>query len=197
MTVENISWSISTKECCRPRRGLNPRPPCVQSDGASNWATEAGVSLTTYSALQRLNRLHLHIRVSWSTFTVCLKTLCIYCYLQCPAKTLIRLHLHIRVSWSRFTACLKTLCILGYLQCPAKTLIRLHLHILVSWSTFTVCLKTLCIPCCQQSPAKTYQTAPAHQCKLINFHCLPEDTLYPLLPTVPCKGWSDCTCKSV
>ena len=27
MTVENISWSISTKECCRPRRGSNPRPP--------------------------------------------------------------------------------------------------------------------------------------------------------------------------
>ena len=42
MTVENISWSISTKECCRPRRGLNPRPPGLQSEGASNWATEAG-----------------------------------------------------------------------------------------------------------------------------------------------------------
>ena len=42
MTVENISWSISTKECCRLRRGLNPRPPGLQSDGASNWATEAG-----------------------------------------------------------------------------------------------------------------------------------------------------------
>ena len=42
MTVENISWSISTKECCRPRRGLNPRPPGLQADGASNWATEAG-----------------------------------------------------------------------------------------------------------------------------------------------------------
>ena len=42
MTVENISWSISTKECCRPRRGLNPRPPGLQSDGASNLATEAG-----------------------------------------------------------------------------------------------------------------------------------------------------------
>ena len=42
MTVENISWSISTKECCRPRRGLNPRPPGLHSDGASNWATEAG-----------------------------------------------------------------------------------------------------------------------------------------------------------
>ena len=41
MTVENISWSISTKECCRPRRGLNPRPPGLQSDGASKWATEA------------------------------------------------------------------------------------------------------------------------------------------------------------
>ena len=39
MTVENISWSISTKECCRPRRRLNPRPPGLQSDGASNWAT--------------------------------------------------------------------------------------------------------------------------------------------------------------
>ena len=38
MTVENISRSISTKECCRPRRGLNPRPPGLQSDGASNWA---------------------------------------------------------------------------------------------------------------------------------------------------------------
>ena len=42
MTAENISWSISTKECCRPWWGLNPRPPGLQSDGASNWATEAG-----------------------------------------------------------------------------------------------------------------------------------------------------------
>ena len=32
MTVENISWSISTKECCRPRRGSNPRPPGLQLD---------------------------------------------------------------------------------------------------------------------------------------------------------------------
>ena len=43
MTVENISWSISTKECCRPWRGLNPWPPGLQSDGASNWATKAGL----------------------------------------------------------------------------------------------------------------------------------------------------------
>ena len=42
MTVENISWSTSTKECCRPRWGLNLRPPGLQLDGASNWATEAG-----------------------------------------------------------------------------------------------------------------------------------------------------------
>ena len=39
MTVENISWSISTKGCYRPRRGLNPRPPGLQSD----WATEVGL----------------------------------------------------------------------------------------------------------------------------------------------------------
>ena len=45
MTVENISWSISTKECCRPRRGLNLRPPGRQSDSASNWATKAGLHL--------------------------------------------------------------------------------------------------------------------------------------------------------
>ena len=42
MTVENISRSISTKECCRPWWGLNSWPPGLQSDGASNWATEAG-----------------------------------------------------------------------------------------------------------------------------------------------------------
>ena len=34
------------KECCRPRQGLNLRPPALQSDSASNWATEAdGYSL--------------------------------------------------------------------------------------------------------------------------------------------------------
>ena len=31
MTVENISWSVSTKEYCQPPRGLNPRPPGLQS----------------------------------------------------------------------------------------------------------------------------------------------------------------------
>ena len=46
MTVENISWSISTKEFWRLRRELNPRPPGFQSDGASNWATEAGLNKT-------------------------------------------------------------------------------------------------------------------------------------------------------
>ena len=48
MTVENISWSISTKECCRPRQGLNPRPPGLQSDDASNWTTEAGHPICNY-----------------------------------------------------------------------------------------------------------------------------------------------------
>ena len=53
MTVENISWSISAKECCRLRRGLNPRPPGLQSDGASNWATEAGWPCCKRSKCQR------------------------------------------------------------------------------------------------------------------------------------------------
>ena len=48
MTIENISWSISTKECCRPPRGLNPRPPGLQLDGASNWATKAGTPSSIY-----------------------------------------------------------------------------------------------------------------------------------------------------
>ena len=42
------------KECCRPRRGLNPRPPGLQSDGASNWATEAGTSAMRWSTMQGL-----------------------------------------------------------------------------------------------------------------------------------------------
>ena len=54
MTIENISWSISMKECCRPRQGLNPRPPGLQSDGASNWATEAGTSAMRWSTMQGL-----------------------------------------------------------------------------------------------------------------------------------------------
>ena len=32
MTIENISWSISTKECCRPQWGSNLRPAGLQSD---------------------------------------------------------------------------------------------------------------------------------------------------------------------
>ena len=32
MTVENISWSISMKECCWPRWGSNLWPPGLQSD---------------------------------------------------------------------------------------------------------------------------------------------------------------------
>ena len=32
VTVENISWSISMKECCWTGKELNPRPPDHQSD---------------------------------------------------------------------------------------------------------------------------------------------------------------------
>ena len=61
MTVENISWSIPTKECCRPRRGLNPRPPGLQSDGASNWATEAGYLLLFFHKVHVLLNIHVHV----------------------------------------------------------------------------------------------------------------------------------------
>ena len=54
MTVENISWSISTKECCRPRRGLNPRPPGLQSDGAPKWATEVGLCIYAFGYVQMM-----------------------------------------------------------------------------------------------------------------------------------------------
>ena len=42
MTVESISWSISTKECCRPRRGVEPATSWSPVGRTSNWATEAG-----------------------------------------------------------------------------------------------------------------------------------------------------------
>ena len=64
MTVENISWSTSAKECCLPRRGLNPRPPGLQSDSASNWATEAGHFWWTLHQTQ----------ISFSTAELCHKT---------------------------------------------------------------------------------------------------------------------------
>ena len=48
MTVENISWSISMKEFCRPWWGLNPRPPGLLLDGTSNWAIEASTNLVWY-----------------------------------------------------------------------------------------------------------------------------------------------------
>ena len=51
------SWSISTKECCQPQWGLNPRLPRLQSDGASKWAIDAGTKLLHYAVLnnQSLN----------------------------------------------------------------------------------------------------------------------------------------------
>ena len=72
MTIENISWSISTKECCRPRWGLNPRIPGRQLDGSSNWATEAGTLFKSYQDdgdnegdNERLSAKKHHSVVSW------------------------------------------------------------------------------------------------------------------------------------
>ena len=43
-------------ECSRPRGGggwgLNPRPPGLQSDGASNWATKAGAAISLLNILR-------------------------------------------------------------------------------------------------------------------------------------------------
>ena len=41
MTLENISWSISTKEWCRPG-GVEPATSWSPVGRASNWATEVG-----------------------------------------------------------------------------------------------------------------------------------------------------------
>ena len=63
MTVENISWSISTKECCQPREGrgvrwcLTLQPPGLQSDSAYNWATKAGYPQTS-NHFQEVFNLH-------------------------------------------------------------------------------------------------------------------------------------------
>ena len=52
MIIENISWSISTKECCRPSGNLtNSQPPEHQSDekDREDWSvctdTQAGLSI--------------------------------------------------------------------------------------------------------------------------------------------------------
>ena len=67
MTVENISWSISTKECCRPRWRLNPRPPGLESDSASNWAAEALRSDVTFCSVWSVSALFaIIIQINWS-----------------------------------------------------------------------------------------------------------------------------------
>ena len=43
--------SLSTLKGPWPRRGLNPLPPGLQSDGASNWATEAGTSDAVFGSV--------------------------------------------------------------------------------------------------------------------------------------------------
>ena len=50
MTIENISWSISTKECCRHRRGSNPRPSGLQCR-LSHWSGQQQHFLQLLQAL--------------------------------------------------------------------------------------------------------------------------------------------------
>ena len=124
MTVENISWSISTKECCRPRWGLNPRPPGLQSDGASNWATKAGIDPhdrhTWWSGVRSARRaarqllmwmlpLYLHVNQKsdyniwwydiWYMMTKCEKLLHCKSYLHFFSK---KLSAYLRITWCKF-----------------------------------------------------------------------------------------------
>ena len=64
MTVENISWSISTKECCRPQRGSNPRPPALHSDAHPTAPYEWRVR----------NRVQIYVYASWNHAVKC----CVY-----------------------------------------------------------------------------------------------------------------------
>ena len=67
MTIENISRSVSMKECCWPRQGLNLRYPGLQSDGASKWATEAGVKKCTFWHVHPMEtQINLHVPAVWS-----------------------------------------------------------------------------------------------------------------------------------
>ena len=45
MTIENLSWSISTKECSLTRRGLNLRLPDLQSDAHPNEPPRPALSM--------------------------------------------------------------------------------------------------------------------------------------------------------
>ena len=67
MTVENISWSISTKECCRPRRGWT-RDLLVSS--RTSHPTEPPRPAMLALKLSRLNLQHMHVNV-WGVFVCC------------------------------------------------------------------------------------------------------------------------------
>ena len=69
-TVENISWSISTKECCRSQQVSNPPPPDHQSD-AHRTATRASLLKQLFGRWYEPNfcitRSHLiHLYICWS-----------------------------------------------------------------------------------------------------------------------------------
>ena len=92
MTVENISWSVSTKECCRPRRGLNPRPPGLQSDGASNWATEVGSYGHDSYFQSELNWTVIYLEIGFTNSGLISEG-----HFLCPGKWSLRLGIFIHV----------------------------------------------------------------------------------------------------
>ena len=63
MTVENISCSISMKECCRPRRRSNPRPPGLQSDAHPTEPLRLALYLFLQWILSPPRSLHIFIGI--------------------------------------------------------------------------------------------------------------------------------------
>ena len=87
MTLENISWSISTKECCRNRQGSNPRPPDHQSD---SHPTEPPSRAPFPCTINFKCQENLYLKMS-SVYVVCSIFLQILFCIQANMWTLIRL----------------------------------------------------------------------------------------------------------
>ena len=109
MTVENISWSISTKEYCRPRQELNPRPPV-----SSRTAHPTEPPRPRYSSLNMhaeltaqsgLNIQFTSTQTGCSSYACCHDHTCLSICLDIlwtSQKTAILTHANTR-SWSKFS----------------------------------------------------------------------------------------------
>ena len=68
--VENISWSISTKECCPPG-GVKPATSWSSVGRASNWATEVSSIIRKASFLKQVVLVSLEFMAQSTQFRSC------------------------------------------------------------------------------------------------------------------------------